>query len=215
MNLIIPIGTNIKNGEIKLDFSNHHFVFLTGVTGTGKSIFHGQIYRELCSQNSPDEIGFILMDMTRHDFNWHKSKYVISWEGHPERAIEIIEKLSLEEPTDRHIFIHIEECDMFVQHRERTNKAIEELLKNRKDITIIYSTSSPSERTISPSLLTLVDVKVVFKTARQSDQDYILEKNVELPPDYCKIIDIDNNALLIEPISLSDFCKIIEWKPEQ
>jgi DNA segregation ATPase FtsK/SpoIIIE-like protein len=208
------IGISKDNEEVIVDFTNHNFMLLIGETGSGKSIFHNYLYRLLSSDNSPQEIGFIFLDMTRVDFSGWKSKYIINNESRMEDAIKILEDLSLEETTNRHIFIHIEECDMFVNYKERTEKAISVLLEKRKDITIIYSTSSPSERTMSPFMLSLVDIKVACKTSSQRDQDYILGETLAIPSLYGMITAFDNKKIYLKPVDVSDFDSIVNWKLE-
>lgn len=211
-NINTLVGINKENEKISINFTNHHFVLLVGKTGSGKSIFHNYLYKILCSQNSPEEIGFIFLDMTKVDFNGWNSKYIINNQSKMEDAIKVLEDLSLEATTNRHIFIHIEECDMFVNYQERTEKAISELLKNRKDITIIYSTSSPSERTVSHSMLSFVDIKVVFQLASQEDQDYILGEVIPMPSRFETIVYFDNKNNYMKPVDISDFESIANWR---
>lgn len=213
MNINTLVGTDSQNKEVHINFSQHHFILLVGATGTGKSIFHNHLYTQLIKQNTQQEIGFIFLDMARVDFYGWKSPYIITNEAEQEKSVEILESLVQVKGGDgRHIFIHIEECDMFAQFTERAENAVKSILKNRQDITIIYSTSRPGGNALRQSLLDLVDVKIVFEMATEKDLQYVLGVDTEdMPGSWGKIIVHDSKKVSLRAFSdaevrlLSDF----------
>ena len=179
MNINIGVGSDSDGGNFSIDFSKRSFVLLAGASGTGKSIFHNNLYRQLTKQNTPQEVGFIFLDMTHVDFASWKSPYIITIETRAEKSIEILETLAhTKNDSAKHIFIHIEECDMFVGFTERAESAVKALLANRKDVTLIYSTSKLSLR---DSLLALVDMKIMFEVGWEKTVVYE-SKTVFLKP---------------------------------
>jgi DNA segregation ATPase FtsK/SpoIIIE-like protein len=130
MNLNLHFGKDKNDKDIYIDLQkeNLHTMFMTGSTGTGKSILHYYLYKQLMDQNTPEELGFVFMDMTRVDFILWKNPYlyqpVIITQ---DKAIDVLEKLANENPKKKNIFIHIEECDMFMLGRDRIENAWEKI----------------------------------------------------------------------------------------
>jgi DNA segregation ATPase FtsK/SpoIIIE-like protein len=62
----IKIGKSIKEKDqsIDLEQENLRTILFIGGTGSGKSIFHYNLYKQLMEQDSPKEPGFIFLDMT-------------------------------------------------------------------------------------------------------------------------------------------------------
>lgn len=206
MNLIISAGKDQDGKDVQLDLSTHHFVLLTGSTGTGKSIFHNSIYKQLVEQNTSNEIGLIFLDMTRVDFHRWQSPYILSNETSMEVGIEKLELLGSGKPDpSRHTFVHIEECNMFANYSDKAENAVREILANRNDVTIIYSTSRPGGNALPPSLLALIDTKIVFELSTQKDLDYVLgsENNV-LPEGWGKILWDKGQTTHLQPFSQDD-----------
>jgi len=200
MNSNIPIG-NDKNGKVSIDLSTRHFILLVGQTNSGKSIFHNNMYKRLVEQNTPKEIGFIFLDMTQVD-SW-ESSYTIVKETNHKKAITILEKLACEPINPiRHTIVHIEECDMFQNFTERAEEAIRNVLKNRADVTIVYSTSRPSPRApLRQSLLDMVDTKVIFELNSKRDLQYILKDDQYMPKSYEKILAYGSKKILLKAFS--------------
>ena len=204
-NLVVSLGKDCDGNKGFVDFSNHHFMLLVGQTGSGKSIFHNYLYKKITEQNTPQDIGFIFLDMTQVD-SW-KSSYTMAIETHPEKAIKLLEKL-ISEPINatRHTIVHIEECDMFQSFTERAENAVRAILKSRNDVTIVYSTSRPSPSApLRQSLLKMVDAKVVFQLSSEHDLEYILDDIPPVMPTlYEKILIADSDVFIMEPFSGSE-----------
>lgn len=70
MNLKVDLGVDEQGQNVIVDIEkqNIHFIILLGTTGSGKSVFHYHLYKQLAEQNTPEELGFVFYDMTRVDF---------------------------------------------------------------------------------------------------------------------------------------------------
>ena len=60
-NLVIPVGKDEKE-NVYLNFETVHGLFVSGTTGTGKSVFLDTIILSLILKNSPQEIKFLFLD---------------------------------------------------------------------------------------------------------------------------------------------------------
>lgn len=180
MNLKVNLGIDNQDQRVDLDFKqeNIHFVILTGTTGSGKSIFHYHLYRELMEHNTPDEIGFIFFDMTQVDFyGWKESPYVIDIEFDYKKALDKLENLPISTESKKAIFIHIEECDMVVNSPEEFEKALKSAL-TKENVYIVFSTSRPSPDVLTPTVRKLADLKVVFNLASEVDSELVLGESL-------------------------------------
>jgi len=202
---VVNLGETEDGKQMEVHFAPEviHLTLICGVTGSGKSHFHESLYKELMSKNSPDKLGFVFLDMTRVDFtNWpeeymHKPRIVDA-----KKAIKILEQLANEEIGDKHVFVHIEECDMFAVDRYRVENAILQLKISQPNIHVVYSTSRPSEEVMSHDLICQADLKIIFKVASvetskrllMGDSAYHLKLNGE------KIIDMKNWKNKIIPL---------------
>ena len=182
MNLSVYIGDQMLSKKPEyLDFEKDavRFMVLVGSTSTGKSIFHNNLYKQLSENNSPEEVGFIFLDMTRVDFTFWGSPYTLQIEVSAIGAIELLEKMADEpQQRDKKIFIHIEECNMFANYTIRAEAAVTTLLNRRKDVIIIYSTSRPSPNdAFRKELRDLADVRVISHLPTQRDYKYVMSKH--------------------------------------
>lgn len=159
----VNLGKTEAGEDINLDFDqeNIRFVLLIGRTGSGKSIFHNHLYSELMARYTPEEVGFIFMDMTRVDFVQWDSKYlarpVIVDAG---EALDVLENLRDEK---RKIIVHIEECDMVHRDRAQFERGINNVLHNNKNIILVYSTSAMNFDYLTDWMENFVDLRVVFQ----------------------------------------------------
>lgn len=170
----IYFGKKDSGEDLYLDLEKEgiRFVSLLGGTCSGKSVFHDNLYKELSEKHSPAEIGFIFMDMTRVDFTQWNSEYLIMPTiVDTESALAVLEKLKDE---NRAIFVHIEECNMVYHDRVRFEKGLDNIIKNNKNIYVIYSTSRIDPRYLGDWMEKYVDLKVVFKTATKKDSEFLL-----------------------------------------
>ncbi len=175
MNLDVNLGEDINGVNITSDLKkeNIHFIILVGSTGSGKSVFHYYLYHQLIKQNSPSELGFIFYDTTRVDFAGWKSPYLIDYEPDADVALEKFERLA-NNPSDRCVFVHIEEMEMLRAGAERFEKALAKNLKENRNLFIVFSTSRPGPDIITPKIKKLTDLMLVFNLTSREDSEYVL-----------------------------------------
>jgi S-DNA-T family DNA segregation ATPase FtsK/SpoIIIE len=81
VNLSIALGkSSIDNKDLVLDLGKDHIhtVVFSGMTGSGKSAFHHRVIQQLMRQNSPGEVGFVLIDFKKVEFGaYHGSPYLL------------------------------------------------------------------------------------------------------------------------------------------
>lgn len=196
---------NDKNGDkIELDFDEEkiNFILLAGGTGSGKSIFHYNLYKELTNKYTSDEIGLVFLDMTKVDFyNWSSDYLIKPVVNNSKEAINTLHELA-ELKTDKKIFIHIEECDMVYEDRKGIESAFEKL-KERKNIYIIYSTSRLDREYLSDWMKNLINLKVVFAVAAEDDSVFLLGNSLANHFDNAgeRILAFNDKQIFCQPFS--------------
>lgn len=210
-NFKIYTGKNIKGIDysLYLDKEHLHTIFLSGSTGSGKSIFHYSMYKQMMEQNTPDELGFVFMDMTQVDFPRKHSPYLylpIIYSS--EQALNSLEMLANESElrnlgksdNKRAIVIHIEECDMIALDQIRFEKAWVKIARNKdkSNMYLIFSTSRPSIDIFTKTIRDNTDLKVVFNVSSEYDSKNILGKSIaeKLEP-WKKVLAYDNKEIVI------------------
>jgi len=169
-----------KNNQdkLELDFDKEKigFILLAGCTGSGKSIFHNYLYRELSQKYSKEEIGFVFLDMTRIDFFDWDSEYLIKpFVVEIKEAIKTLNELA-ELKSNKKIFVHIEECNMVYVDRSGFEEALEKL-KRLSNICVVYSTSRIDSTYLRDWMLRFIDLKIVFKVSSEIDSTFLLGNN--------------------------------------
>ena len=173
---LVSLGNIIDGERLELDFDAEEisFVLLTGMTGSGKSVFHSHLYREFMRAYTPEELGFIFLDMTRSDFlesEWD-ARYLAQPIVHDiEEAFRVLESAGSD--TDRKLVIHIEECDMVYRDRARMEAALDRL-KAKENVMVVYSTSRPDPVYLADWMRRYIDMKVVFAVSSEADSRFLL-----------------------------------------
>lgn len=177
---LISLGDTASGEQMELDFDAEEirFILLTGMTGSGKTVFHSHLYREFMRAYTPEELGFIFLDMTRSDFL--ESEWDPAYLAHPivhdiEEAFRVLESVGSD--TDRKLVIHIEECDMVYRDRARMEAALDRL-KVKKDILVVYSTSRIDPDYFIDWMKRYVDMKVIFRVATVTDSQFLLGSDI-------------------------------------
>lgn len=215
MNFNVFTGNDLKGKKYYLDLKkeNLHTIFLTGTTGSGKSIFHYSIYKQLMEQNTPDELGFVFMDMTQVDFAKWYSPYlylpIIFWTEQALNALELLAKeseLRAQGKSDnkRAIVIHIEECDMMALDSHRFEQAWLKIAeyKDKNNIYIVFSTSRPSADVFTEIIRKNTDLKVVFNLFTERDSRSILGKSLAEKLEVGqKVLVYKNEQIIINPFT--------------
>ena len=75
MNTKVRLGKTkpYKCFVIDLEKDSVHNILLTGVTGSGKSTLCHSLLEQLIRQNSPEEVGFVIMDFKRVEYAEYKN----------------------------------------------------------------------------------------------------------------------------------------------
>ena len=71
--LMIPIGIDETKEEYFLDLNDVSGLFISGETGSGKSVFLNSVVISLLMKNAPDELKFVFIDPRGVEFNNYSS----------------------------------------------------------------------------------------------------------------------------------------------
>lgn len=192
MNFNIRVGQDNDGNDILLDFQkeNLHSVILTGETGSGKGMFHSNLYRQLIEQNSVEDLGFVFMDMTQVDFKgWNTPYLCCPTIVDTDKALSYLVELGNESirrslgisDARKTIVIHIEECDMACRDLEKFEKAWLNIANNRdrNNMYIIFSSSRPSPKDVfTKTIIDSTDLRVVCKLASTIDSMHVIGKSL-------------------------------------
>lgn len=195
---------NITNASY-FTFNVDNTMFLTGQTGSGKSVLQDKLIERLVKGHSPESLQFVLLDMTSADFDDlrenHKAfirDYVALDSTKGLSVLEEMAELSqvriseaIKKPL---IFICIEECDMAFIDPPRFENAIMEINANAKqaNMKLIFSTSRPAPDVISKRLMKSFDLIVAGQLASDADHEYLGVPRSQNAEAYSFTI-IDNN----------------------
>lgn len=155
---------NTTNAEY-FTFNVHNSMLLIGQTGTGKSILVDKLLERLVAAHKPQDLRFVLLDMTGVDF-WdlrvkhpHYIDSDIKFASEPALAmLEHLANMSEIRVTSTGnfpaLYVLIEECDMAALDQKRFEKAVITINKNAKAarMKLIFSTSRPSSDIVSGEL---------------------------------------------------------------
>ena len=168
MNLKILIGKTLDSKkEIFLDLNkdNIHTVIISGPTGSGKSMFHHNIIKQIIRNNTPKEVGFIFMDFKMIEFRQYKdSEYLYNpIIYNPEDAVVVLKNLIKEseqrfrgiKSSKKAIVIHIEECDISYFAPGLLDKVWEAFNKqsSKNNMYVLFSTSRPASNVFTPEII--------------------------------------------------------------
>lgn len=180
-------------------------MFLTGQTGSGKSVLQDKLIDGLVKGHTPETLQFVLLDMTSVDFedlrekhNEFVQKYVAINSEEGLNVLEEMAELSQARKDDSDtkplIFICIEECDMAFIEPPRFENALMKINANAKhaNMKLIFSTSRPAPDVISKQLMNSFDLIVAGHLASDADQEYLGIPKTHNAEPYSFTI-IDNN----------------------
>ncbi|MCX6733037.1 MAG: DNA translocase FtsK [Candidatus Roizmanbacteria bacterium] len=210
MNLKLNFGktTEGKNVEFDLKKDNIHTIFLTGETGTGKSILHYHLYKQLAQHNKYTELGFVFMDMIRVEFGKWKGPYLhVPVIFEPKEALECLVAISENPPKDKVIIIHIEECDMMAQTDTGMFEKAWKKIQESKNIYIIFSTSRPSPDVFTSALKKHTDMVISYHVPSEADSIRIMDKpgaeKLAVPGE--KIVSVHGKQVQVGPVTDKEF----------
>lgn len=210
----IYLGKNIKGESIYLNLEKEgiRFILLVGDSGSGKSIFHNNLYKELSEKHSPEEVGFIFMDMTQVDFTlWNSNYLIMSTIKRAEDALNILEGLKDEKRT---IIVHIEEANMVYMDRKNFEKGLDNIIYNNKNIIIVFSTSRANPEYLNSWMDKYINCKVIFKCFENGVSENILGNdmafNLKQPGE--RILAYNNKQIKCLPFSENESKELKEFK---
>ena len=203
----IYLGDDKQGSRIELDFDEEKikFILLIGKTGTGKSMFHRNLYKQLLEKYSSNEIGFVFLDNSMVDFGDWQSDYLMkSVIGNPKEAIKTLLELS-EEKVNKRVFVHIEECDMVYADRSRVESALMKI-KDLKNVYIIYSTSRIDREYLGDWMKHFIDLKVVFSVPTEDDSNFLIgnDKANHFKSNGERVIVFNNKQILCQPFKAAE-----------
>lgn len=182
MNLNLNFGKDKEGKDIFIDLQkeNLHTTFMTGTTGSGKSILYFWLCKQLMELNTPNELRFVFMDMTRVDFvPWKTPFLFMPTIVNPDLALDELEKLSVMNFTNQALVICIEECDMAAYNPVRFENAWGNLHKNNSNVYAFFSTSRPSSRDVfTPVVQNNTAMRIVFNLSTTIDSMTVLGKSM-------------------------------------
>lgn len=185
---------NITNATY-FTFNVDNTMFLTGKTGSGKSVLQDKLIDGLVKAHTPETLQFVLLDMTTFDFIDLRDNHSEFIKNHIEtqakdgldildEMAELSEKRIKESVVTPLIFICIEECDMACLDQTRFDNALMKINRNAKqaDMKLLFSTSRPAPDVISKQLMDSFDLIVAGELASEIDHKYLgvpVSKNLE------------------------------------
>lgn len=188
MNTKVRLGKTkpYKCFVIDLEKDSVHNILLTGVTGSGKSTLCHSLLEQLIRQNSPEEVGFVIMDFKRVEYAEYKnSPYLLEPIIYdPDVGLKALEKLAdLAKARyrglkkgNRLIVVIIEECDIVYEDPVLFEKCWIELNlhKEMSRITILFSSSRNSREVFSDKVVNHSDLRLILSTKETPDYSLAL-----------------------------------------
>jgi DNA segregation ATPase FtsK/SpoIIIE-like protein len=170
----MKINLNDQNKH-SLNLSDIRTVLLTGETGTGKSTLAEDIYSQLKSKLTPQELRFLILDMTRIEFiKWKNSPYLLSPVIYKTQdAFEAFEMALNSLDQNKLTVIHIEECDMVIEDQARFEQLWHKA-NNSDNVLVVFSTSRPANNVLTDHILDDADLKIAFKLSSSEQSKRVL-----------------------------------------
>lgn len=223
----IYVGKDISGKNAFLDLTKEKLqtILLVGQTGSGKSVFHNFLYKQLMEQNSPEELGFVFLDMTRVDFSQWTSNYLyLPTIYDSKQALNAFELLGSESASrakndsmkKKSIFIHIEECDMVFQDKKRFEDTWVKISENkdRSNIYLVFSTSRVGREVLSEKILNNTDLKAAFTMVSEESSKLVLGKSTAEKFNGLgeKVLVFNNKEIFCRPFSQEELEEINEFE---
>lgn len=203
--LQIPIGVDVYGKTIVKDLAEAPHLLIAGATGSGKSVMINVLIQSLLEQNSPDELGFVMIDPKRVELApWNDTPHLLApviYED--EKAVQALNWL-IEEMEHRYdqleksryrnieeynaneanhmrkIVVVIDEfADLILQTAGgATERAIIRLAQKARAIGIhvILGTQRPSVDVVTGLIKANLPTRIAFMTSSRVDSQVILDQ---------------------------------------
>lgn len=177
-------------------FNTGNSLLLVGKTGCGKSVLCETLFKRFIQAKKPDELRFVILDMTCVDAeilrDEHPEYIEELVEGtHVEKAFEVLERYAELAKSGRpnekaELIIFIEECNMARLDQNRYEKLFTEIASHAQsaNIKIIYSTSVIGSQTVSKRLIEASDVMLVGHQYDSEARQYLGVPHTDDFPEY-------------------------------
>ena len=242
--LLFPVGINSED-KYFIDLKEKSSMFITGETGSGKSMFLNSIIISLLLKNTPDELMFLFVDPRKVELlPYEKLPHTLSdIASSKEEGLGLIKSLKKElekrqslflqnnvktiddfnEITNNklpHIIMIIDEATDLIKDKHFEDKLIEIINDGyRYGIHIIISTSSYLKDDLSKFFLNSMNYIVTFDLATKENADYIKIKEADLLTVYGEALIKCNGTEIIDLqtpyISTKDICKVVDFITKQ
>lgn len=181
-------------------FNTGSSLLLLGKSGSGKSVLCETLFKRFVRAKKPDELRFVVLDMTCHDAEILRDEHPECIEElvegtHIEKAFEALEKYAELSKTGRpneksELLIFIEECDMARHDFNRYETTLKVLISNADSarMRLIYSTSVIAPQTVSQELLEAFDVVLVGHQYDSEARQYLGVPDTDDFPEYSFVV---------------------------
>lgn len=177
MNFKLNLGTTHAGAPYEIDLfkDNIHTIFLTGETGSGKSVLLKHIYQQLTHNYTPKQFQFVLLDMTRVSFSkWDENYLYFPRITNSEEALSALSFISNYPPLDEALVILIEECDMMCIDPNTFEACWQKIHDPANNLYVIFSTSSPRKDVFTQTIKNATDMVIACKVSTVRDSNYVV-----------------------------------------
>ncbi len=180
-------------------FNTGNSLLLVGKTGCGKSVLCETLFKRFIQAKKPDELRFVILDMTGVDAEILRDKHpeyieeLVEFDA--EKALEVLERYAELAKSGRpnekaELIIFIEECNMARLDQNRYEKYFTEITSHAQsaNIKIIYSTSVISPQTVSKRLIGACEVILVGHQYDSEARQYLGVPDTDDFPEYSFVV---------------------------